>query len=87
MLNVLLLSFVIFALVMAMMAVGVLFNRKPISGSCGGVNAITGEKSACVCASPCEKKRKANTMQDQPHDVEQPTQATYPIHLITSSNR
>ncbi|MGV6808990.1 MAG: (Na+)-NQR maturation NqrM [bacterium] len=81
MLNVLLLSFVIFALVMAMMAIGVLFNRKPISGSCGGVNAITGEKSACVCASPCEKKRKAKARQDQHDDGEQATQAIYPIHL------
>jgi hypothetical protein len=75
MLNVLLLSFVIFALVMAMMAIGVLFNRKPISGSCGGVNAIAGEKSACVCASPCEKKRKS--MQHTQQDVQ-------PIHLTKS---
>ena len=39
-----LLGFVLLALVIAAMSIGVLMGRKPISGSCGGVGAALGEK-------------------------------------------
>ena len=47
-----LLSVLIVALVMAAMAVGVIFSKRPLSGSCGG----TGE--ACSC-SRAERRRCA----------------------------
>lgn len=40
-----LLTLIIFAILIALMAVGVLMGRKPISGSCGGVGAALGEKN------------------------------------------
>jgi hypothetical protein len=40
-----LLALIIFAILIALMAVGVLMGRKPISGSCGGVGAALGEKN------------------------------------------
>ncbi len=39
----------------ALMAVGVMFKRSPISGSCGGLGNIGVEK-ACDCDKPCEKR-------------------------------
>lgn len=47
-----LLSFVVIALVMASMAIGVMAGRGTIKGSCGGVNS--GE---CACVKKCLKKR------------------------------
>lgn len=40
-----LLALIIFAILIALMAIGVLMGRKPISGSCGGVGAALGEKN------------------------------------------
>jgi len=54
-------AFGVMLLIIAAMAVGVIFGRKPISGSCGGMAAI-GMDSACdVCGGDkarCKKKRK-----------------------------
>ena len=38
------LGFILLALVITAMSVGVLMGRKPITGSCGGVGAALGEK-------------------------------------------
>ncbi|SMF94556.1 hypothetical protein SAMN02949497_1875 [Methylomagnum ishizawai] len=45
-----LVTFVIIAVVIALMAVGVMFGRAAIKGSCGGVN------SDCVCVTKCDKR-------------------------------
>ena len=39
------LAFILLALVILAMSVGVLLGRKPIKGSCGGVGAALGEKN------------------------------------------
>lgn len=46
-------SFVVFLLAILLMAVGVLFSRKRIKGSCGGLASIGIEKS-CDCEDSCK---------------------------------
>ncbi|MDR0563856.1 MAG: (Na+)-NQR maturation NqrM [Azoarcus sp.] len=51
--NIFLITLAIVAAVVILMAIGVLFGRKPIAGSCGGL-ALLGMK--CDCENPCPKK-------------------------------
>ena len=48
-----LITFAAIGIVIALMAIGVMFGRHAIKGTCGGVN--NGE---CICAEKCEKRRK-----------------------------
>ena len=50
-------AFVIFFLVMFVMAVGVLLQGKAIKGSCGGLNENPDLKGLCDCKSPCWKAK------------------------------
>ncbi|NVK32078.1 MAG: (Na+)-NQR maturation NqrM [Gammaproteobacteria bacterium] len=53
-------SLVVFGLVMAGMAIGVMVSGRRIAGSCGGIGNIPGfEKPNCSCKKPCEKRQKA----------------------------
>lgn len=45
-------TFAFMLIVVAVMAIGVMFGRRAIKGSCGGVN------SSCVCLEKCEKRKK-----------------------------
>lgn len=47
-------TFLIIGIVIALMAVGVMFGRGAIKGSCGGVN----NGGECICTKKCEKRRK-----------------------------
>ena len=38
------------------MAIGYIFQKKSISGSCGGLGALGVEK-ACDCPEPCDRKK------------------------------
>ena len=59
MVDLFLVVFVVFGVFILAMAVGVLFGRKPIKGSCGGLGAITGEDCQfCEKAGKCQKKMK-----------------------------
>ncbi len=51
-------TFLIIAIVIALMAVGVIFGRGAIKGSCGGVN----NGGACICTQKCEKRRRLEAM-------------------------
>lgn len=60
----LLVTFLFMVLVVVLMAVGVIFGRKPITGSCGGVGKALGQPDyVCdLCGgdeSKCEEKQKA----------------------------
>lgn len=48
-----LVTFAVMLVVVVIMAIGVMFGRRAIKGSCGGLN--TGE---CVCVEKCEKRKK-----------------------------
>ncbi|EAR08421.1 (Na+)-NQR maturation NqrM [Reinekea blandensis] len=56
--------FAFMLVVVAIMAVGVAFGRKPISGSCGGMAAIGMESECDVCGgdkSKCDKESDVDT--------------------------
>ena len=55
MMTTLILTFVILLLVVAAMAIGVMFKRKPIQGSCGGIGSL-GMKTSCeICGGDTNK--------------------------------
>lgn len=59
------LTFAIFALAMLGLAVGWLFSKRSLKGSCGGISAIPGmEKHSCSCSNPCEKRKQRMAQQD-----------------------
>lgn len=51
--TVFLITFLVIAIVIAFMAVGVMFGRHAIKGSCGGPGAAD-----CVCTEKCDKRKK-----------------------------
>jgi uncharacterized protein len=54
-------SFVILLLVVAGMAVGVIFGRQPIKGSCGGLNNVGIDQSCELCGgnpAKCEESSR-----------------------------
>ena len=52
--------FIMLMLAGAAMAIGVIFGRKPIKGSCGGLGAV-GVERACGCNDACENHKKNDT--------------------------
>ena len=64
--NTLILTFIIFALVMIGMAIGVIVNNREIKGSCGRLNAIEGLDGACdICEVKEQCKRRRRHLQEQ----------------------
>jgi hypothetical protein len=58
----------VFLLVAAGMAIGVMFGRRPISGSCGGLGSTTGPdgKSSCsLCQNPAEACKELQRRAEQ----------------------
>ncbi|MCH9698272.1 MAG: (Na+)-NQR maturation NqrM [Gammaproteobacteria bacterium] len=47
-------TFVFILVVMLVMSIGVIFGRKAIKGSCGGLN-----NGSCACVKKCEKRLKS----------------------------
>jgi len=59
MISTFLVVFVFMTVIVAIMAVGVLFGRKPIAGSCGGMAAVGMESECDVCGgdkTKCDKE-------------------------------
>ncbi len=52
-------TFLVFILFVAAMAVGVIFSNKKLKGSCGGLNNVDGLEGDCLLCSnkKCEKKK------------------------------
>lgn len=57
MLEIFLLTFSLMLVVVAIMAVGYIFQRKKIKGSCGGISDLGLEK-VCDCDEPCDKRKE-----------------------------
>jgi hypothetical protein len=54
--NMFLVTFLVFILFVAAMAVGVIFSNRKIKGSCGGLNNVDGLEGECLlCNKKCEK--------------------------------
>ncbi len=47
-------TFVVMLVVIAIMAIGVIFGRRAIKGSCGG----GADKAECVCTEKCDTRKK-----------------------------
>lgn len=54
------LVFALMLLVVLGMAVGVIFGRKPIAGSCGGIAALGIEKECSICGGNRQKCEEVN---------------------------
>jgi len=55
-------SFLLMTIIVLIMSVGVILGRKPVSGSCGGLNQIDGLGSCDICGNErnkCESVTKA----------------------------
>lgn len=48
-----LVTFCFMLIVIGIMSIGVIFGRRAIKGSCGGVN-----NADCVCVEKCDKRKK-----------------------------
>ena len=49
------LAFLFLSVLVALMAIGVLFGRKPIAGSCGGMKALGMEMECEICGGDAAK--------------------------------
>ncbi len=52
-----LITFAVFLLVIGGMSIGYIFQRKSITGSCGGLGTVGIEKE-CDCPEPCDARKK-----------------------------
>lgn len=54
-----LMTFALMLVVIAIMAVGVIFGRRAIKGSCGGGKS----EAECICVEKCDKRKKMEAEQ------------------------
>ncbi len=50
-------AFVLMLVIVAIMAIGYMFQKKEIKGSCGGISDLGLEK-VCDCDEPCDKRKE-----------------------------
>ena len=51
--NIFLATFAVMLIFIGLLAIGVMFGRRAIKGSCGGLN-----NANCVCTEKCDKRKK-----------------------------
>ncbi|MEE4376431.1 MAG: (Na+)-NQR maturation NqrM [Candidatus Competibacteraceae bacterium] len=61
-----LMTFLLMLIAVTGMAIGVVFKREPIKGSCGGLNQFKGFE--CACDDPCEARKLAMQAADNRSD-------------------
>ena len=64
-----LIAFLFFAIVVAGMAVGVIFSNKPIKGSCGGLSNIGLDGDCEICGGNLDKCEESNNEQKNASDL------------------
>jgi len=64
-----LIAFLFFAIVVAGMAVGVIFSNKPIKGSCGGLSNIGLDGDCEICGGNLDKCEESNKEQKNASDL------------------
>jgi len=55
--DIFIITFILMLIVVTIMAVGYIFQRKKIKGSCGGISELGLEK-VCDCDEPCDKRKE-----------------------------
>jgi hypothetical protein len=60
-----LVTFGVMALAVFGMAIGVVFGRAPIAGSCGGLNSVDDSGECQSCSRPCSTSRRKKRAQDK----------------------
>jgi hypothetical protein len=55
-------TFTVFLLVVAGMAIGYIFDKKTIGGSCGGLASVGIDKE-CDCPDPCDNRKMKEAQQ------------------------
>ncbi len=76
-----LITFVVMLIVVAIMAVGYIFQQKKIKGSCGGISDLGLEK-VCDCDEPCDKRKELiKRLEEQKRD-----EALINIKMIDENN-
>ncbi|MET1256346.1 (Na+)-NQR maturation NqrM [Aliikangiella maris] len=74
-------TFVLMLIVIAIMAVGYIFQQKKISGSCGGISSLGLEKM-CDCDEPCDNRKKLLAQQEAERKAEYAARAPLDIKVM-----
>lgn len=63
--QIVLITLVFLLIIFAAMAVGLMFGRGPIKGSCGGIAALTGERTCDLCGGDRVRCEEINGASDE----------------------
>ena len=64
-------AFLLMTLLVGIMAVGVIFGRQPISGSCGGMKALGMEMECEICGGDLDKCKNPDVDSSSPESLSQ----------------
>lgn len=57
---------VAFALMILLMAVGVIMGKEPLKGTCGGLNRVMGDRDCPVCGGDTQKCETSKSSENNP---------------------